>query len=116
MKNWIVPEFQRSLTKQPSEEVRISCDFSDKVVPYFGKLTSATFTARKWPLSNPVNKTEGREILRDSSVQIVAPYLTQARIIVAGGEAEHDYQVTCTAVTEDGQTFEQEFFVRVKEL
>jgi hypothetical protein len=50
------------------------------------------------------------------SVQIVAPYLTQARIIVAGGDAEHDYQVTCAALTADGQRFEQEFFVRVKEL
>lgn len=116
MKNWIVPEFQRSITKQPGEEVRISCDFSDKVVPYFGKLISATFSARKWPLSDPDNKTNGGEILRSSSVQIVAPYLTQARIVVAGGQAEHDYQVTCTAETEDGQRFEQEFFVRVKEL
>lgn len=116
MKNWIVPEFQRSITKQPSEEVRISCDFSDKVIPYFGKLTSATFSAKKWPLSNPDNKTDGTEILRETSVQIAAPYLTQARIIVAGGQAEHDYQVTCAAVTEDGQRFEQEFFVRVKEL
>jgi hypothetical protein len=116
MKNWIVPEFQRSITKQPSEEVRISCDFSDKVVPYFGKLTSATFSARKWPLSDPDSKTDGSDILRVPSVQIVAPYLTQARIIVAGGDAEHDYQVTCAALTADGQRFEQEFFVRVKEL
>jgi hypothetical protein len=116
MKNWIVPEFQRSIVKHPSEEVRISCDFSDKVLPYFGKLTSATFSAEKWPLSDPAQKTDGSEIFQEGTIQIQAPYQTHARVIVAGGVAEHDYQVTCIAETEDGQTFEQDFFVRVKEL
>lgn len=116
MKNWIVPEFQRSIIKHPSEEVRIACDFSDKVLPYFGKLVSASFSAEKWPLSNPQQKTDGNAILQSGSTQIQAPYQTQAKVIVAGGVAEHDYHITCVAETEDGQTFEQDFFVRVKEL
>jgi hypothetical protein len=116
MKNWIVPEFQRSMIKRPSEEIRISCDFSDKVLPYFGKLTSATFSAEKWPLSNPSDKSDGSELLSSESVEVQAPYETQAKIIVVGGVAEHDYHVTCVAETDDGQIFEQDFFVRVKEL
>lgn len=59
---------------------------------------------------------DGGEILQQSSIQVAAPYLTQAKIIVAGGDVEHDYHITCLAETEDGQTFEQDFFVRVKEL
>ena len=116
MKNWIVPEFQRSITKQPSEEVRISCDFSDKVLPYFGRLTSASFSAVKWPISNPDQKSDGSSIINGSSIQIAAPYSTQARVIVAGGTAGYDYKVTCAAQTEDGQKFETDFIVRVKEL
>lgn len=116
MKNWIVPEFQRSITKQPSEDVKISCDFSDKVLPYFGKITSATFVAEKWHTDSPDVKTDGSDILQQSSVSIEAPYLTQAKIIITGGDVEHDYHIQCLADTEDGQKFEQDFFVRVKEL
>lgn len=104
------------MVKHPSEEVRISCDFSDKVLPYFGKLTSANFSAIKWPLSSPDNKTDGSDILLAESNRIQAPYQTHARVIVAGGSPDHDYRITCLATTEDGQTFEQDFFVRVKEL
>jgi hypothetical protein len=116
MKNWIVPEFQRSLIKQPSEEVRIACDFSDKVLPYFGRIVTASFSAEKWNIAHPSEKEDGDDILQQASIQIEAPYSTQARITIVGGDVEHDYHIKCLAETEDGQTFEQDFFVRVKEL
>lgn len=114
MKNWIVPQFQRSLTKRPSEEVKIACDFSEKLLPYFGKINSADFSAEKWLVSDPDLKLPGDEILERSSIEIEAPYLTQAKILVAGGEVNYDYHVTCVAHTDDGQIFEQDFFVRIK--
>lgn len=116
MKNWIVPEFQRSIIKHTLEEVRIACDFSDKVTPYFGRITSASFSAKKWQLSDPSAKSDGSDILKGESIQIEEPYQTQAKVVLVGGDAEHDYQITCIAETEDGQKFQQDFFVRVKEL
>lgn len=86
------------------------------MLPYFGALTQANFSAVKWPISNPTQKTGGNELINGSSIQIAAPYSTQARVIVAGGNAGFDYQVTCVAETEDGQKFETDFIVRVKEL
>jgi len=116
MKNWIVPEFQRSLSKQPYEEVKISCDFSDKLPAYFGRLTSATFSAVKWAISDPDTKSAGDDIFAQNPVGLIeAPYLTHAKIEVAGGDLDHDYHVTCRAETEDGQKLEKDFVIRVRE-
>lgn len=117
MKNWIVPEFQRSLTKQPSEEVKIDCDFTDRIPAYLGKLVSATFAAEKWPISDPDTKSDGSDIFADGAVPLIeAPYLMHARIMIDAGDVDHDYHITCVANTDDGQKLEKDFFVRIREL
>lgn len=117
MRNWIVPEFQRSETKQPAEEVMATLDFSDKVLPYFGKLVSAAFSAVKWPILDPDNKSAGDDLFADGTSGLIEmPYLTHAKIKVHAGDVDHDYHITCLAVNDSGETIERDFIIRVREL
>lgn len=116
MRNWIVPEFQRSVTKQPSEEIMAICDFSDRILPYFGKLVSATFSAVKWPILDPDNKSDGSDLFADGTSGLIEfPYLTHAKIKVHEGDVDHDYHITCLAVNDTGESVERDFIVRVRE-
>lgn len=116
MRNWIIPDFQRSLTKQPAEEGVLKCDFSERLIPYFGQLVSAEFSAEKWDIEDPDTKTDGSDIFAaGTSGTIDAPYLTHANIEIAEGDAGYDYKITCLAETATGEKLERDFIVRVRE-
>lgn len=116
MKNWIVPEFQRSLTKNPAEDILVECDFSGKILPYFGRLVSATFTAVKWDISTPDVKVDGSDIFEvDGTAIITAPYLTHATVKVHAGDVDHDYHLTCLGVDDQDEDIVQDFYIRVRQ-